>query len=188
MTNVPLNMTARSWQNLQQKRAKFSFNIFRWVNRHVMLKWSYAHKVQSYSVWVYICSYVHFIKALKYKLNLLILFCILCLNLFGCWVRRLKYTKHFIYSIYSLAAVPARSQVVFPSKRQHVSPKACQNGIHYISHLMDGDSSNPGYLQGSLSSNWATHQLSLSILPYRLHRPGGGYRAHGNLFRNQTRS
>ena len=78
-----------------------------------------------------ICSYVHFIKALKSKLNLLILFCILWLNLFGCWVRRLKVTKHFIYPIYSLAAVPARSQVVLPSKRRHVIPKACHTGLHY---------------------------------------------------------
>ena len=115
-------------------------------------------------------------------------FCILCLHLFGCWVIRLKVTKHFIYSIYCLAVIPARSQGVLPSKRGHVSPKARHTGLHYISHLMDGDSSNPGYLQGCLSSNWATHQLSLSILPYWLHQPGGGYRAHGNFFSNQPKS
>ena len=33
--------------------AKFSFDIFRWINRHIMLKCSYAHRVQSYPVWVY---------------------------------------------------------------------------------------------------------------------------------------
>ena len=33
--------------------AKFSFYTFRWVNRHIMLKWSYALKVHSYPVWVY---------------------------------------------------------------------------------------------------------------------------------------
>jgi hypothetical protein len=135
-----------------------------------------------------ICSYIHFINALKSKQNWMILFCVLCLNLFGCWVRRLKVTKHFIYFIYCLAAVPARSQVVLPSKRGHVSPKACHTGLHYNSLLMDGDSSNPGYLQGRLSSNWATYQLSLSILPYWLHQPGEGYRAHGNLVSNRPRS
>ena len=133
-----------------------------------------------------ICSYIHFIKALKSKDNLMILFCILCLNLFGCWVRRLKVTKHLIYSIYFLPAVPARSQVVLPSKRGHVSPKTCHTGLHYISHLMDF--SNPGYLQGILFSNWATHQLSLSILPYWLHQPGECYWAHGNLFSNRPKS
>ena len=107
------------------------------------------------------CSFIHFIEALKSKENLMILFCILCLNLFGCCVGRLNVTKHFIYSIYCLAALPARSHV--PSKRGHVSPKTCLTGLHYISHLMDGDFSNPGYLQGILSSNWATHQLSFSF-------------------------
>jgi hypothetical protein len=101
-----------------------------------------------------ICSYIHFIKALKSKEKLLIHFVVpFVLNLFGWWVRRLKVNKHIIYSIYCLAARPARSQMVLPSKRGHVS--------HYISHLMDGDFSNPGYLQGILSSNWATHQLSI---------------------------
>ena len=33
--------------------AKFSLNIFRWINRHLMLKSSWAHIVQSYPVWVY---------------------------------------------------------------------------------------------------------------------------------------
>ena len=133
-----------------------------------------------------ICSYTHFTKALKSKENLMIF--ILCLNLFACWGTRIKVTKHFIFSIYCLAAVLARSQVVLPSKRGHVSPKACHTGLHYISHLMDGDSSSPGYLQGSLSSNWATYQLLLSILPYWLHQPGGGYWPHGNLFSYQPRS
>ena len=118
-----------------------------------------------------ICLYIHYIKSLKSKENFTILFCILCLNLFGCWVRRLKVTKHFNYSIYCLAAVPARSQVVVPSKRGHVTSKACHTGLHYISHLLHGDSSNQGYLQGSLSSNWATHQLSLFILPYWVTNP-----------------
>ena len=70
-----------------------------------------------------ICSYIHFIKALKSKQNWMILFCVLCLNLFGCWVRRLKVTKHIIYSIYCLAVRPARSQMVLPSKRGHVNQK-----------------------------------------------------------------
>ena len=131
-----------------------------------------------------ICSYIHFIKALKSKSNWMILF------LYPLFVAewRLKVTKHLIYSIYCLAAVPARSQVVLPSKRGHVSPKACHTSLHYISNLMDGDSSNPGYLQGSLSSNWATHQLSLSILSYWLHQSGGGYQAHENLFSIQPGS
>ena len=54
------------------------------------------------------CSYIHFTKAFKSKENFIILSCIFCLNLFGCWVRRLKVTKPFIYVIYGLAAVPAR--------------------------------------------------------------------------------
>ena len=62
-----------------------------------------------------ICSYIHFIK--------IFFFCIICLNLFGSWVRIIKVTKHFFYSIYCLAAVPARSQVVVPSKRKHVTSK-----------------------------------------------------------------
>ena len=136
-----------------------------------------------------ICSYIHFTKALiSISMYLWFFFDILCLNLLVCWIRRLIVTKHFIYSIYCLAAMPARSYVILPSKRGHASPKACHTGLHYISHLMDGNSSNPGYLQGSLSSNWATHQLSLSILPYRLHQLGGGNWAHGNLLSNQPRS
>ena len=135
-----------------------------------------------------ICLYIHFVKALKSKENFMIIFCILCFNLLSYWVRRFKVTKHFIYSIYCLAAVPARSQLVFPSKRGFVTSKDCHTGLNYISHLLDGDSSNPGYLQGSLSSNRATHQLCLSILPYWLHQPGRGYWAHGNLFSNRPRS
>ena len=134
-----------------------------------------------------ICSYIHFIKAFKSKKKLCF-FCILCFNLFGCWLRRLKVTRQFIYSIYCLAAVPARSQVVVSSKRGHVTSKACHTSINYISHLFDGDSSIPGYLQGSIPSKWATHQLSLSILPYWLHQPGRGYWLHGNLFSNRFRS
>ena len=44
-----------SWENggILASLAKFSFNIFRWINRHIMLKWSHAHIVQSYPVWVY---------------------------------------------------------------------------------------------------------------------------------------
>ena len=136
-----------------------------------------------------ICSYIHFIQALKSKEYFMIFCCcILCFNLFGCWVRRLKVTKQFIHSIYCLAAVPARSQVVVSSKRGQDTSKACHTGPNYISHLFEGDSSNPGYLQKSLSSKWATHQLSLSILPYWLHQPGRGYWAHENLFSNRPRS
>ena len=131
-----------------------------------------------------ICSYIHFIKALKSKENFMIFFCILCFNLFGCLVRRLKVTKQLIYSIYSLAAVPGRSHMVLPSKRGHVSPKACHTGPNYISHLFDGD----GFFQPRVSSKWAIHQLSLSILPYWLHQPGRSYWAHGNLFSNRPRS
>ena len=152
-----------------------------------MLKWSYAHKVQSYPVWVY--AHIFITSKLKHLKKIVwFFFCILCLNLFGCWVIILKGTKHFIYSIYCLAAMPARSQVVVPSKRGHVTSKACHTGLHYISHLLHGDSSNPGYLQKSLSSNWASHHLSLSILPYWLYQPGRGDWAHGNLFSNRPRS
>ena len=44
LMNGPLNLCYSS---------KFSFYIFRWINRHLMLKCSYAHIVQSYPVWVY---------------------------------------------------------------------------------------------------------------------------------------
>ena len=109
-----------------------------------------------------ICSYIHFIKVLKSKKKLWFFFCTLCLNLFGYWVRRLKVTKHFIYSIYPLDAVPARSQVVVPSKRGHVTSKAGHTGLHYISHLLDGDSSNPGYLQGrsGLKAIWKHNTIA----------------------------
>ena len=112
------------------------------------------------------------------------------LRKFYVWLpsKKIKVYQAFHYSIYCLAALPARSQVDLPSKRGHVSPTTCHTGLHYISHLMDGDFSNPGYLQGILSSNRATHQLSLSILPYWLHQPGGCYWAHGNLFSNRSRS
>ena len=134
-----------SWESL----AKFSFNIFKWVNRHIMLKWSYAHKVQSYPVWAYAHIFISS-KLLNLKKIWWFFVCILCLNLFGCWVRRSKVTKHFIYSIYCLAVVPARSQVVLPSRRGNVSLKTCHTA----------DFSNPGYLQGIFSSKRATHQLS----------------------------
>ena len=69
-----------------------------------MIKCSQSSKLSSMGIW----SYIHFTKAFKSKENFILLSCIFCLNLFGCWVRRLKVTKPFIYVIYGLAAVSAR--------------------------------------------------------------------------------
>ena len=134
-----------------------------------MIKCSQSWKLSRMGIW----SIIHFTKALKSKENHIILSCIFCLDLFGCWVRRLKVTKPFIHVIYGLAAVPARW--FFWGSDGMLTPKACHTDFYDISHLLDGNSSNPGYLRGSLSSNWATHQLSLSTLPYRLHQSGGVY-------------
>ena len=43
--------------------AKFSFYIFRWTNRHIVLKCSYVYIVLKYLMGK--CSYIRFIKALK---------------------------------------------------------------------------------------------------------------------------
>ena len=78
---------------------------------------------------------------------------------------------HIFHLLFSCRASQVKSD---SSEQTRAYPKAWHTGLHNISHLMDGNSSNPWYLQGSISSNWATHQLSLSILPYRLHQLGGG--------------
>jgi hypothetical protein len=93
------------WIAMMQKgdRAKYwiaakKIYIFRWINRHLMLKCSYAHIVQSYPVWVYAHLFIS-PKPKKYSFNKswikiqLLFLCILCLNILGCWVRRLNVTS-----------------------------------------------------------------------------------------------
>ena len=80
-----------------------------------MIICTYSSKLSSMGI----CSYIHFIKALKSKQNWMILL----MYPFFVAEWRLKVTKHLIYSIYCLAAVPARSQVVLPSKRGMLAQK-----------------------------------------------------------------
>ena len=86
--------------NTTLNRGQISFNILRWINRHIMLKYSKAPIIQGYPVWVY--AHIFILQELK-KLSF-----ILCLIMYGCSVRRLKVTMHLIYSSYCFPAVPTR--------------------------------------------------------------------------------
>ena len=61
--------------------------------------------------------------------------------------------SHQAFNLFQLLFSHRASQVALPSKQGHVSPKACHTGFRYTSPSMDGDSSNPGYQQGSLSTS-----------------------------------
>ena len=66
------------------------------------------------------------------------------------WLLSKKIKGHQSFNLYQLLFSCSANEVGLPSKRGHVSLKACHTGFHYISPSMDGDYSNQGYLQGSL--------------------------------------
>ena len=142
----------------------------------------FSHNLKVFSMGI--CSYIHLIKDSKVKfhwkltesLTILSSF-IFCWNVFGFWVRIVKVTIHFMFfqSLFGCRV----SYVALPSNQGHVSPKACHTGFDYTSPSMDGDSSNPSYLQNTRCRTWGA-EGDLSLLPAKLWNNGWNFGTHWN--------
>ena len=106
------------------------------------------------------------------------------INIFGCLVKRLKVTKHLIFSSSCLGAMPAR-WLLWASKVKWAQKLVTLASTVLLLQLMEILPTQGICKAATLATSLLTN---LPIMQYRLYQPGGGYWAHGNLFRNRPRS
>ena len=98
--------------------------------------------------------------------------------------QNIKCHQQLIFSSYCLAAMPAR-WLLWANKRLLAQKLVTLASTVLLLQLMEILPTQGICKAATLATRLLTN---LPILQYRLHQPGGGYWAHGNLFRNRPRS